>query len=155
MAIIYYGRRVTGLTPIGVPGGIFGLLATPPVIPLNFTLPVAGPVTADLDFDPQECQVKNDHIQLVVFVVDNEFNIINVRDASSLKIKLLTPSGVTKERTASFLTSGVDGAIQYTTNEKDLEEPGTYKIQAEYIIGGETQSTRLGTFRVGPNVDDC
>ena len=125
------------------------------MIPLNFTLPVAGLVTPDLDFDPQECQTKNDNIQLIVYVVDADLEIISVRNASSMKIKLLTPSGVTQEYTGSFLTSGVDGAVKYETDAADLKESGTYKIQAQYVIGGETQSTRWGTFRVGPNVDDC
>lgn len=153
MAIIG-GYRVSGLCVTGVPGGLLGLIARSPMIPLTFTLPVAGPVSADLDFEPQSCQNENDNIQLVVIVVDQLGDVVSVRNASSKKIKLLAPDGTTIERPASFLTSGVDGALAYTTKTTDLRQRGTYQIQAEYVIGGKLQSTRWGTFRVGPNVDD-
>jgi len=148
------GYRVTGLSACGLPGAIIGLLSRSPMIPLNFTLPVAGPVTADLDCIPQSCQNENDNIQLVVYVVDQDLEALNLRNASSLKIKVRKPDGTTLERTADFLTSGVDGAIQYASVTTDFTDTGTYQLQAEYVIDGKTQSTRWGKFRVGANIDD-
>lgn len=153
MAILA-GYRVSGLCLGGFSGGLLGLLARSPMIPLNFTLPVGGPVQADLDFLPQGCQTFNDNIQLVVYVVDEAGNAIGLRTATAKKIFLLAPDGTTIERDASFLTSGVDGALKYTTVEGDIKEHGTYQIQAEYTISGKTQTTRLGKFRVGANIDD-
>lgn len=124
------------------------------MIPLNFTLPVAGAVSADFNFAPQGCQNENDNIQLVVYVVDENGDAVNMRTASSKKFKLLTPSGLTLSFDASFLTSGVDGALAYATTKTDLKENGVYQIQAAYTISGKTQTTRLGTFRVGMNVEE-
>lgn len=124
------------------------------MIPLNFTLPVAGPVTADLDDTPQACQAINDNIQLVVYVVDQDGLPISLREASSKKIALLAPDGTTLLKDASFLTSGVDGALQYTTSVADLKQGGTYQLQAAYVISGKAQTTRWGKFRVGDNIDE-
>ena len=124
------------------------------MIRLNFTLPIAGPVTAVIENDPQSCQIKNDNIQLVVFVVDRDGTAINMLSASFRKIKLLSPKGTTIEKDAEMLTSGVDGALEYTTTKDDLKDAGTYQIQAEFVLGGNLQTTRWGTFRAGQNIDD-
>lgn len=152
MAILE-GYRVSGLSTPGYAGGLLGMLARSPMIPLNFTLPVAGPVDAVLDFDVQACQTENDNIQLVVYVVDRDGNAISLRDASVKKIVLLAPDDTVITKDASFLTSGVDGALQYTTKIGDLKEDGTYQLQAQYTIGGKVQTTRWGKFRVGANID--
>ncbi len=155
MAILPVGYRVSGLSTNGLAGGLASLLFTgAPMIPLEFTLPVAGPVTADLDCVPQACQEENDNIQLVVFVVDAEGNPVNLMTASSLKMRILKPDGTTLERDAALLTSGVDGALEYTSEASDFEESGSYQLQAEYVIDGKTQNTRRGKFRVGANIED-
>ncbi|MES2155453.1 MAG: hypothetical protein V4510_09995 [bacterium] len=123
------------------------------MIPLNFTLPVAGPVTADIDNAPQECQRSNGGIQIVVYAVDQAGAPVNLRAASAMKIRLLRPDGTTVERDAAFLTSGVDGALALAAAPADLAQVGTYQVQAEYVLAGKTQSTRRARFRVGANID--
>lgn len=154
MAIIDGVYGVSGLGGIGLPVGVIGLLGGPPVIPLNFTLPVAGPVSADIDCIPQQCQENNDNIQLVVNVVDHEGNPVDIRESTEASLVLLKPDGTTFKFAASFLTSGVDGALQYVTSEKDLADVGTYQVQASYVIDGKTQNTRRAKFRVGANIED-
>jgi hypothetical protein len=153
MAILGGFYRVTGLSPTGLPGSIIGLWARSPMIPLNFTLQVAGDAPGDFDAPPQLCQAVNDQIQLVVTIVDQNGLPINVRSATSRKIVLLTPQGTTIDRAAALYTSGVDGAVAYTTKATDLQLAGTYQIQAQYVIGGQTQTTRWGKFRVGANIE--
>lgn len=154
MSFIAGVYRVSGLNTTGLPGGLVGLLARSPMIPLDFTLPIAGPVTADLDCLPQACQAENDSIQLTVYVVDQDGNSVNLREASVKKIALLTPQGTTILKDAGFLTSGVDGALQYTTTAADLLEAGTYQLQAVFVLAGNAQTTRWSKFRVGANIDD-
>lgn len=146
--------RVSGLCANGAAGGLMWLLARPPVIPLEFTLPVGGPVTADLDCVPQACQRANDNIRLTVLVVDQAGEPISVRDASAKTLVLLRPDGTTQEVAASFLTSGIDGGLIYDTVAGDLPQTGTYQLQARYVIAGKTQTTRWAKFRVGANLDD-
>lgn len=153
MAFIDGVYSVSGLGGIGTPVGVIGLLGGPPVIPLNFTLPIAGPVSADLDCIPQQCQEENDNIQLVVNVVDQAGNPVDVRDSSEAHLVLLKPDGTTLKYPASFLTSGVDGALQYVTEAGDLKQVGTYQVQATFTIGGKFQSTRREKFRVGADIE--
>lgn len=156
MAILSVGYRVSGLCANGFPGGFAALLGgAAPMIPLEFTLPVAGPITADFDSClPQQCQEDNDGIQLVVNVVDQNGDPVNLMTASSLEIRLLKPDGTTINKTATVLTSGVDGAVQYTTAAADIAEAGTYEVQAAYVISGKTQTTRRARFRVGENIEE-
>lgn len=121
---------------------------------LNFTLPVAGPSPAEFDQTPQKCQAENDNIKLVVFVVDDDGEIVNVRNATELKLRLLAPDSTTIDRAAALYTNGIDGALQYTTVLADLKQAGLYRLQAKYTIAGKTQTTRWGQFRVGANVDE-
>ena len=128
------------------------------MIPLNFTLQVAGPAPHDFEDDPQEidlqeCQKNNDDIRLTVYATDQNGVAINLATASALTIKLLRPDGTTASKDASLLTNGIDGAMQYSTNKTDLAESGQYRIQGEYVIGGKTQTTRLGKFRVVSNIE--
>ncbi len=128
------------------------------MIPLSFTLQVAGAVPYEFEdapeIDPQlECQERNANIRLIVVAVDNEGDAIDISTASSLKMKLLAPDGTVIEKTASLLTSGVDGSMKYDTVPADLIQAGLYKIQGEYTISGKTQTTRWGAFWVRANID--
>lgn len=123
------------------------------MIPMTFTLPVAGPVTAELDCIPQACQAANDNISLVVVVVDELGYPLNLRTASAKKLSFLKPDGTTEEKDADFLTSGVDGALVYTTTAEDLKASGTYQVQVAFTISGKVQTTRWAKFRVGPNIE--
>lgn len=154
MAFIAGVYRVSGIGLNGLPTGLLGLLLRSPMIPLNFTLHVAGPITADLEDVPQECQEQNDSIQLVVLVTDQDGNPINMRPASQITMIFLAPNGVTFERPASLLTHGLDGNVQYTTVDTDLIQAGTYQLQVRYTIAGKTQTTRRGKFTVGANIEE-
>lgn len=154
MAILPVGYRISGLQTNGTAGGLVTLLHGAPMIPIEFTLPVAGPVTADLDCVPQACQEDNDNIRLVVAVVDEAGNPINLMTASSKKLLILTPQGTSIVKNASLLTTGVDGKLAYTTTTADLKEVGYYQVQAKFTIGDKTQTTRRAKFRVGGNIEE-
>lgn len=129
------------------------------MIPLTFSLPVAGPSPSDfedileIDTQDQECNEENDNIRLTVIAVDGSGLPIDISTASSLKVRLLQPDGTTAEKTAALLTSGIDGAMQYTTVAADLEQVGLYIVQGEYVIAGKKQTTRCGKFRVAANIE--
>lgn len=146
--------RVSWLQANGLPGGLIGLQARPPVLTLPFVLTVAGPVPFAFDGPLQGCQETNDSIQLAVTVVDEGGLPISLRNASALTLALRAPDGTVADKAASLLTNGLDGGLQYTTTKADLTQAGVYQLQAEYVIGGLVQTTRWGRFRVGANLDD-
>lgn len=155
MAIVPVGYRVSGLQTNGLAGGLFSLASIgAPMIPLEFQLPVAGPVTADLDCIPQACNEDNDNIQVVVTVVDQNGDPVNLQAATTKQLRFLKPDGTTFVKDAAFTTSGVDGKLEYSTLAADLPETGTYQVQAAYVMDGKTQTTRRAKFRVGPNIEE-
>ena len=123
------------------------------MITLPFTLQVGGAAPSDFAALPQMAQESNDGIQLAVTVVDQNGNPVNIRNASALALALLRPDGTTRKLTATLLTSGIDGGLQYTTVAADLPQAGIYQIQARYTIGGQKQTTRWGAFTVAANID--
>lgn len=122
------------------------------MLPLTFTLRVAGAVPGDFDGTPQSCQAANDDVQLVAYVVDEAGNPVNVRNASALALLLQRPDGTTRKLAATLLTSGLDGALAYTLGAADLPQAGLYRLQAAYTITGKAQTTRWGTFRAEANI---
>ena len=60
------------------------------------------------------------------------------------------PGGTTLTKTASD-EDAANGAISYTTVSGDLDEIGTWRIQAKVVTsGGSTFNTDISTFKVSP-----
>lgn len=77
---------------------------------------------------------------------------LDVSTATTLQFILLSPSDVTKTKTAVFDTDGTDGKIKYTTINGDLDEPGTWKLQARIVMGGGDWKSDVTSFRVYANI---
>lgn len=77
---------------------------------------------------------------------------LNISTATTLQFIFSTPSGTTKTRTAVFDTDGLDGKIKYTTINGDLDEPGTWKLQARIVMGGGDWKSDITSFRVYENL---
>lgn len=101
-------------------------------MPLNYTIQI-GTVGA----------------QLIVTVVD-EFTKkpINISNATALQIVLKRPDNVDLFLTASFVTNGADGQIQYITANGDLSLAGIWRIQGIYQINGHVKYTSIDNFTV-------
>jgi len=77
---------------------------------------------------------------------------LDVSSAISVSLVLKSPSGISNTKTASFNTNGSDGKIKYTTVDGDLNEVGTWRMQA--VVNFPTSSFRsnVKTFRVYENL---
>jgi len=77
---------------------------------------------------------------------------MDLATASSMSIVLKSPSGISSTKTATLNSDGTDGKIEYTTVDGDLNEVGTWRMQA--IVNFPTTSFRsnIKTFRVYENL---
>jgi hypothetical protein len=70
---------------------------------------------------------------------------LDVSGVGTAYIKLRKPNGQLLTKTASFVSGGTDGRIQYVTQANDLDEPGRWRIQAYLTnLGGWTGHTTEG-----------
>lgn len=126
---------------------------------LNFSLQLAGPNQTSFIpvFPSQQCQVNDGGVIVVVQVLDSNSKPVNLRPATSLKIILVRPSGVSIETTATFYTNGFDGKMELTTASAipygtGLDEAGIWQIQGRIVTSGNTQFTVIGSFSVNSNL---
>lgn len=78
--------------------------------------------------------------------------VVNVSSVDSKVIYLQKPDGTTLTKTASYYTDGTDGIIQYVTESGDLDQAGTWQIQAKIDFGTDVFSTDIQKFKVIRNL---
>lgn len=102
-----------------------------------------------------------DMIRLTVQFIDPLTNLpVNLAGGTGILIKLLYPDDTATDFDADLLTDGTDGVIYYDTARDDLSQSGTYFIQGEATVGGQTFSTRnnqqiQNALQVFMNVDNA
>ena len=84
--------------------------------------------------------------------VSGTSTILDVSTASSLSLVFKSPSGASSTKPATLYTDGTDGKIYYTTVDGDLNQIGTWRIQAIVNIGGGIYRSDVGTFKVFENI---
>ena len=84
--------------------------------------------------------------------VSGTSTVLDISGASSLEIILKSPSGVSSTKTASLNTDGTDGKMKYTTEDGDLNEVGTWRIQAKAAFGSSIFRSNIKTFKVYENL---
>ena len=81
--------------------------------------------------------------------------IVDISSAVGAGTKTITfkkKSGVVVEKEASFLDDGVDGILKYLTILDDLDELGTWEIQAKVILTSGTWRSNIEKFKVYENL---
>lgn len=78
---------------------------------------------------------------------------LDLSTATTKQLKFKKPAGTIVTKTASFITDGTDGAIEYVTVDGDLDEAGNWNIQAYIVIGSTAFHSDLGDFIVYPNLE--
>jgi len=87
------------------------------------------------------------------FVVkDEQGAVMDLSAASVLKIFFDKPSSAVLEKTATLVTDGTDGQIQYVTRAGDLSEPGTWKYQGYIVVPSGVWWTDIHKFKVYANL---
>ncbi len=124
----------------------------PLMIPIPFSLQVAGTAPTSFITTSNFCQAANGGIQFLVTVEDQNGNPINLMGASNLVIAFQSPDGTQFTRAAQLYTNGIDGIVAYTTTPSDLTEAGLWYLQAQATVGGSPITTAWGQFQVGANL---
>ena len=79
-------------------------------------------------------------------------DIVDVSNVDSMTIYLQKPTGATLTKTAVYYTDGTDGIIQYVTESGDLDQAGTWQIQAKIDFGSDVFNTSIEKFKVLRNL---
>ena len=84
--------------------------------------------------------------------VMNGTAVLNVSNANSINIIFQKPDGSDLIKTATLVTNGTDGNIRYTSVSGDLDQIGTWQIQAKVDFGASVFSTDIQKFKVYRNI---
>ena len=84
--------------------------------------------------------------------VMNGTAVLNVSNANSINIIFQKPDGSDLIKTATLVTNGTDGNIRYTSVSGDLDQIGTWQIQARVNFGASVFSTDIQKFKVYRNI---
>lgn len=84
--------------------------------------------------------------------VMNGTAVLDVSNANSINIIFQKPDGSDLTKTATLVTNGTDGNIRYTSVSGDLDQIGTWQIQARVDFGASVFSTDIQKFKVYRNI---
>ena len=84
--------------------------------------------------------------------VMNGTAVLDVSNANSINIIFQKPDGSDLTKTATLVTNGTDGNIRYTSASGDLDQIGTWQIQARVNFGASVFSTDIQKFKVYRNI---
>ena len=126
---------------------------------------VPGPIRADAvmelmdasDYHPSSdteysfipsCQQNDIGLPIVVKFIGSDGNILDITDATSIKILLEYPSGTVVSFDATLYTNGADGKIVYATKTGELPEAGIHKAQGIVTVESNVYASPLYRFQV-------
>jgi hypothetical protein len=74
--------------------------------------------------------------------------VLDISAATTKEIKFLKPDSTLVTKSASFVTNGTDGYIQYVATSGFLDVAGWWRMSAYIIQSGTAFSTDYTTFKV-------
>ena len=80
-------------------------------------------------------------------------DIVDISNVDSKLVFFQKPDGTTLSRTATLYTDGLDGILQYVTQDGDLDQAGTWQIQAKIDFGTDVFYTNIEKFKVYRNLN--
>ena len=89
--------------------------------------------------------------QFTVTVQDGT-TVVDISTARTKQLIFKKPGGTILTKSTSFVTDGTDGKMQYVSVDGDLSDDGVWKMQGKVIIGGNTFSTDITSFKVYRNL---
>lgn len=102
------------------------------------------------------CQYNNIQVGSVGFTFNvqliSNFQSMNVSDATSKKIYFLKPDGTKSNHDLVFLNDGSNGKLYYSTVAGDIDQAGTWKMQANIVTPSDNWWTSIQTFTVQGNL---
>ena len=95
---------------------------------------------------------QDDYGTVFEVTINDENGVVDVSAATTKNIIFKKPSGTKVTQAASFTNSGTNGKIEYTTVSGDLDEAGTWKIQAQIATGSGDWKSNISAFEVIGNL---
>lgn len=77
----------------------------------------------------------------------------NISTYTTLQLIFRKPSGTTVAKTATFVTDGADGVLQYTVESGLVDEVGTWQVQARISKSGAVLTSAPIYFSVSARLD--
>jgi hypothetical protein len=90
--------------------------------------------------------------EIRVQIVDCNNVAVDISLASNMQILFKKPSGSLLTKSATFVTDGSDGYIYYTIADGDLDEIGSWKVQAIVTLGSYIWHSSFESFKVHRNL---
>lgn len=91
--------------------------------------------------------------RIIVTLVDSDDQPVDLSDTTLRQFLIRKPSGTIVTATATFVTDGTDGQLQYITISTTFSEAGFYKLQVYIEEDSNRWHTDKTTFRVYPNLE--
>ena len=77
---------------------------------------------------------------------------VDISGATTLELIFTPPTKPKKVKVAALVSDGRDGKIEYVTVANDLDETGTWKIQAHVVLSNGAWRSEIGSFNVFGNL---
>jgi len=87
-----------------------------------------------------------------VTLLDENNVAVDVSSAITKELIFMSPLTKRMDKTAAFVSTGVDGKIKYVTVASDLDEPGPWKLQAKIVLVTGTWYSNIHSFTVYENL---
>lgn len=87
-----------------------------------------------------------------VTVVDQNAAVVDISSATTKQLLFKLPNGTVLTKTASFVTDGTDGKMEYVTAEDDLSAKGNWSLQGYVVLSGGEWHTDIAEFKVHRNL---
>ncbi len=84
--------------------------------------------------------------------LDGVTSVVDISTASVMEIVFQKSDGVKLTKTATLVTDGTDGVMQYATTATDLDVTGGWKIQGIVTLPTGKWSTDISKFKVYDNL---
>jgi hypothetical protein len=91
-------------------------------------------------------------IGITVQILDQNNTPVDISGATDIVFDFTRPDGSTFDTDGSLVSGGVDGLVQYTTQDGDLNIIGTWVLQVTVFVGGAIYHSDTNVFKVLPNV---
>jgi len=89
----------------------------------------------------------------IATIVDEDGGVVNISAATTKEMIFKKSSGTVVTKTASFYTDGTDGKLVYATVDGDLDEVGTWKVQAFVTLTDGSWHSSIQSFAVACNLE--
>lgn len=85
-------------------------------------------------------------------IKDCQNGIVDISSATNVMITFKKPSGSSMVKLGTLFTDGTDGIVQYVTIANDLDEIGSWKIQAKVNLPTGSWNSNIESFKVYDNL---